>query len=41
VALGFTDQVYPPHLLFGLFSVVASLVTRMEVTLATGHRQPV
>ena len=38
--LGFSDQVYLPHLLFGLFSVVASLVTRMEVTLATGHREP-
>ncbi|KLK93543.1 membrane protein [Microvirga vignae] len=39
--LGFSDQVYLPHLLFGLFSVVASLVTRMEVPLATGHREPV
>jgi hypothetical protein len=38
--LGFSDQVYLPHLLFGLFSIVASLVTRMEVTLATGHREP-
>jgi hypothetical protein len=39
--LGFSDQVYLPHLLFGLFSVAASLTTRMEVTLATGHREPV
>ncbi len=38
--LGFSERVYLPHLLFGLFSVVASLVTRMEVTLATGHREP-
>lgn len=38
--LGFSDRVYLPHLLFGLFSVAASLVTRMEVTLATGHREP-
>jgi hypothetical protein len=26
--LGFADEVFWPHLLFGLFSVVASLVTR-------------
>lgn len=39
--LGFSDQVYLPHLLFGLFSVAASLITRIEVTLATGHREPV
>lgn len=39
--LGFSDQVYVPHLLFGLFSVLASLLTRMEVTLVTGHREPV
>jgi len=39
--LGFSDRVYLPHLLFGLFSIVASLITRMEVTLATGHREPV
>lgn len=39
--LGFADQVYLPHLLFGLFSIVASLVTRMEVTLVTGRREPV
>ncbi len=39
--LGFSDRVYLPHVLFGLFSVVASLVTRMEVTLATGHSEPV
>jgi hypothetical protein len=28
--LGFADHVYAPHLLFGLFAVVASLVTRTE-----------
>jgi len=39
--LGFSEQVYLPHLLFGLFSIVASLVTRMEVTLVTGRREPV
>jgi hypothetical protein len=39
--LGFSNQVYLPHLLFGLFAVVASFVTRMEVTLATSHREPV
>ncbi|HZH11813.1 MAG TPA: SPW repeat protein [Microvirga sp.] len=39
--LGFSDQVYLAHLLFGLFSIVASLVTRMEVTLVTGRREPV
>ena len=27
---GFADRVYGPHLAFGLFSVVASLVTRTE-----------
>jgi hypothetical protein len=37
---GFDDQVYLPHLLFGLFSIVASLVTRMEPVLVTGHREP-
>lgn len=39
--LGFSDQVYLPHLLFGLFSVAASLVTRRGVTFVTGHREPV
>ncbi|WP_243368289.1 SPW repeat protein [Microvirga solisilvae] len=39
--LGFSDQIYLPHLLFGLFSVLASLTTRREVTLVTGHREPV
>ncbi len=39
--LGFSDQVYLPHLIFGLFSVIASLITRMEVTLVTGHREPI
>ncbi|MXQ11084.1 SPW repeat domain-containing protein [Microvirga makkahensis] len=38
--LGFSGRVYLPHVLFGLFSVAASLVTRTEVTLATGHREP-
>jgi hypothetical protein len=27
---GFSDRVYLPHLLFGLFSVAASLITRTE-----------
>jgi hypothetical protein len=39
--LGFSDQVYGPHVAFGLFSVAASLVTRMEITLPNGHREPV
>lgn len=38
--LGFSDRVFWPHLLFGLFSVGASLVTRMEVPLVTGRREP-
>jgi hypothetical protein len=38
---GFSDQVFWPHVLFGLFSVAASLVTRMETMLPTGHREPV
>jgi len=37
---GFSDQVLWPHLLFGLFSVVACVVTRLEPMLATGHREP-
>ena len=37
---GFADQVFWPHLLFGLFSVMASLVTRLEPMLITGHREP-
>ncbi len=37
---GFADQVYLPHLLFGLFSVAASLLTRMEPVLSTGRREP-
>lgn len=40
VLLGFADRVYLPHLLFGLFSIAASLVTRLDLTLATGHRRP-
>jgi hypothetical protein len=39
--LDFSEHVYLPHLLFGLFSVIASLLTRMEVTLVTGRREPV
>lgn len=37
---GFADRVYLPHLLFGLFSVVACLVTRLEPTLVTERREP-
>lgn len=37
---GFADRVYLPHLLFGLFSIAASLVTRLEPVLVTGHREP-
>jgi hypothetical protein len=37
---GFADRIFLPHLLFGLFSVVASLVTRLEPVLATGRREP-
>jgi hypothetical protein len=37
---GFADQVLWPHLLFGLFSVVACFVTRLEPMLPTGHREP-
>jgi hypothetical protein len=37
---GFADQVYWPHVVFGLFSVAASLVTHMEAMLPTGHREP-
>jgi hypothetical protein len=38
--IGFSDQVYWPYVLFGLFSVTASLVTRMETMLPTGRREP-
>jgi hypothetical protein len=38
--LGFADRVYLPHLLFRLFSVAASLVTRLETMLPTGRREP-
>ena len=34
---GFADRVYLPHLLFGLFSVAASLITRTD-PLPSGHR---
>jgi hypothetical protein len=37
---GFADRVLWPHLLFGLFSVVACFVTRLEPMLPTGHREP-
>jgi hypothetical protein len=37
---GFSDQVYWPHVLFGFFSVAASLVTRMETMLPMGRREP-
>ena len=37
---GFADRVYLPHVLFGLFSVAASLLTRTETVLSTGHREP-
>ncbi|NBJ10129.1 SPW repeat domain-containing protein [Microvirga arsenatis] len=37
---GFADRVYLPHLLFGLFSVVACLITRLEPTLVNGRREP-
>jgi len=33
---GFADRVYLPHLLFGLFSVAASLVTRMKPVSSSG-----
>jgi hypothetical protein len=38
--LGFSDRVYGPHLAFGLFAIVASLITRMETVLPNGHREP-
>ena len=37
---GFADRVLWPHVLFGLFSVVACLVTRPEPMLTTGYREP-
>jgi hypothetical protein len=37
---GFADRVVWPHVLFGLFSVVACLVTHLEPVLTTGHREP-
>ncbi len=37
---GFADRVYLPHVLFGLFSIAASLVTHMEPVLSTGRREP-
>jgi hypothetical protein len=37
---GFADRVFWPHVLFGLFSVVACLITRFETTLSSGHREP-
>ncbi|GEO13891.1 SPW repeat domain-containing protein [Microvirga aerophila] len=39
LGFGFANQVYLPHVLFGLFSVVASLVTRTQPSpLALGRR---
>jgi hypothetical protein len=35
---GFADRVFWPHLLFGLFSVVASLITRTDVMQPTGRQ---
>lgn len=35
---GFADRVYLPHLLFGLFSVLASLITRTDAVQPSGHR---
>jgi len=35
---GFADRVYLPHLLFGLFSVVASLLTQTEPAQPFSHR---
>jgi hypothetical protein len=37
---GFADPVLWPHLLFGLFSVFACFVTRLEPMLPTGRREP-
>jgi hypothetical protein len=37
---GFADRVLWPHLLFGLFSVAACFVTRLEPMLSTGSREP-
>ncbi|WP_262267871.1 SPW repeat domain-containing protein [Microvirga yunnanensis] len=37
---GFADRVYWPHVLFGLFSVAASLTTDLEPVLPTGRREP-
>ena len=35
---GFADRVFWPHLAFGLFSVVASLITRTDVMQPTGRQ---
>jgi hypothetical protein len=35
---GFADRVYWPHLCFGLFSVVASLITRSDPVQPFSHR---
>jgi hypothetical protein len=37
---GFADRVLWPHVLFGLFSIVACFVTRLEPILTTGRREP-
>jgi hypothetical protein len=36
--LGFADRVWAPHLAFGLFSVLASLVTRTDPLQPSGRR---
>ena len=37
---GFSDRVFGPHLAFGLFSVVASLVTRTDPLQPSGRHRP-
>jgi hypothetical protein len=37
---GFADRVYLPHLLFGLFSVAASLLTRTDPAQPSGRHRP-
>jgi hypothetical protein len=37
---GFADRVVWPHVLFGLFSIIACLVTQLEPLLTTGRREP-
>ena len=33
----FADYVYAPHLIFGLFEIMASLITKREPSYETGH----